>query len=145
MNPPWPKPRKDEACHGPSPEKAKPFIQELEPRRPCLNRKTSVQLHFRSSSPFSARLETNSFQDGLARNAHRVSSAIRRNFGRNFVQLRRKSAQPSATSTTAQILVTTLAPSRWLLETLWALCSPKTFEHTFLYRLGLHAGGGFSA
>ena len=53
---------------------------------------------------FSARLETNSFEDGLARNAHRVSSAIRRNFGRNFAQLGRKSAQPSAILTTAQIL-----------------------------------------
>ena len=78
---------------------------------------------------FSARLETNSFEDGLARNAHRVSSAIRRNFGRNFAQLGRKSAQPSAILTTAQILVTTLAPSRWLPETFRALFSPKTFEH----------------
>ena len=47
----------------------------------------SAQLHFRSSSAFSARLETNSFEDGLARNAHRDSSAtsgaISRNSGAN--------------------------------------------------------------
>ena len=86
---------------------------------------------------FYARLETSSFEDGLARNAHRVSSAIWRNFGCNFAQLGRKSVQPSAISTIAQLLVTTLAPSRWLPETFRALFVPKTFEHKFLYQLGL--------
>ena len=43
-----------------------------------------------------------SVENSLARNAHRVSSAVRRNFGRNFAQLGRKSVQPSAISTTAQ-------------------------------------------
>ena len=55
------------------------------------------------------------------------------------VQLGNKSAQPSANSTTAQILVTTLPPSRWLPKTFRALVSPKSFEHKFLYQLGLQA------
>ena len=74
---------------------------------------------------FSARLETDSFDCGLARNAPRVSSAIRRNLRRKFAQLGRKSAQPSAISTTAQILATTLAPSRWLPETFRAPFFPN--------------------
>ena len=84
---------------------------------------------------FYARLETSSFEDGLARNAHRVSSAIWRNFGCNFAQLGRKSVQPSAISTIAQLLVTTLAPSRWLPETFRAFFMRKTFEHKYLYQL----------
>ena len=58
---------------------------------------------------FVARLETNGFQDGLARNAHRASSAIRRNLR---AQLRATRAQIRATSRNPGAILTTAPNSQ---------------------------------